>query len=378
VAIFLTGSTGYIGSYVAAGLLAEGERLNVLVRAAGPQEAAERLWRAWQLHFPDFSVFAGLVRDRVAIFPGDVTSPRFGLDDALYGRLATTTESVIHAAATLNRRSEKSCLNVNLRGTLEVIQLARRAAHLHDFRRFSHVSTVAVAGHRSHELVREDESIDWERRDYDPYARTKKFSEHMVRELLPGIPIAIFRPSIVLGDSRKPETTQFDMARAFAFLASLPVLPLRPGDRADIVPADFVADAIVTLHRQDRTAHAVYHLSSGQDSETYLQITHALAQASGGHEPRFAPALERPFGRIVNLAAGMGRNPLSRGAALLKVFYPYLIWDTVFDNSRVVTELGRKPAPFSSYCFGLLRFSREHGFRFPYREWPRQAGVLVP
>jgi thioester reductase-like protein len=378
VAIFLTGSTGYIGSYVAAGLLAEGERLNVLVRASGPQEAAERLWRAWQLHFPDFSVFAELVRDRVAIFPGDVTSPRFGLDDALYGRLATTTESVIHAAATLNRRSERSCLNVNLRGTLEVIQLARRAAHLHDFRRFSHVSTVAVAGHRSHELVREDESIDWERRDYDPYARTKKFSEHMVRELLPGIPIAIFRPSIVLGDSRKPETTQFDMARAFAFLASLPVLPLRPGDRADIVPADFVADAIVTLHRQDRTAHAVYHLSSGQDSETYLQITHALAQASGGREPRFAPALERPFGRIVNLAAGMGRNSLSRGAALLKVFYPYLIWDTVFDNSRVAAELGRKPAPFSSYCFGLLRFSREHGFRFPYREWPRQAGVLVP
>ena len=50
-----------------------------------------------------------------------------------------------------------------------------------------------------------------------------------------------------LGDSRRPETTQFDMVRAFAFLASLPVLPLRPDDRIDIVPVNYVAGAIVKL-----------------------------------------------------------------------------------------------------------------------------------
>ena len=374
----LTGSTGYIGSYVAARLLEAGEPLNVLVRAASHQEAAERLWQAWQIHFADFPSFSDHLREQVSIFTGDVTRPLFGLEESAYGRLATTSESVIHVAATLNRRSEKSCMNVNLRGTLEVIQLARRAAGLHGLRRFSHVSTVAVAGHRSHEVVTEDRSIDWERRDYDPYARTKKFSEHMVRELLADVPVAIFRPSIVLGDSRRPETTQFDMARAFAFLATLPVLPLRPGDRADIVPVDFVADSIVTLHRKDRTAHTVYHLSSGRDSETYSQITGSLAKAEGSRSPWFAPGLERPFGSLVNFAAGLGRNPISRGATLLKVFWPYLVWDTVFDNSRVVAETGQKPVPFSSYCHALLRFSREHGFRYPYREWPREAGVPVP
>lgn len=378
MATFLTGSTGYIGSYVAYGLLEAGEKLNVLVRARSEREAAERLWRAWQIHFSDFPPFADLLRERVAIFTGDVTLPHFGLGDAAYGRLATTSESIIHAAATLNRRSERSCMNVNLRGTLEVIQLARRAAQLHGLRRFSHVSTVAVAGHRLHEVVGEDESIDWARRDYDPYARTKKFSELMVRELLAGIPITIFRPSIVLGDSRRPETTQFDMARAFAFLAALPALPLRPADRIDIVPVDFVADAIVALHTRDTAAFDVYHLSSGRDSETYLEITRALAKATGHRNPIFLPGFERAFGATVNFAAGLGRNSLSRGATLLKVFFPYLVWDTVFDNVRVVAELGRKPAPFSSYCFGLLRFSREHGFRYPYREWPREAGVSVP
>ena len=64
------------------------------------------------------------------------------------------------------------------------------------------MSTVAVAGKRQNEVVTEDKSIDWERSDYDPYARTKKFCEHMIRQLLPEVPKTIFRPSIVLGDSR--------------------------------------------------------------------------------------------------------------------------------------------------------------------------------
>jgi nucleoside-diphosphate-sugar epimerase len=92
-----------------------------------------------------------------------------------------TTDSLIHCAASLNRKSEKQCLNVNLRGTLEVIQLARRAQNRNGLRRYSHVSTVAVAGKRKNEVVTEDAAIDWSRSDYDPYARTKKFCEHMAR-----------------------------------------------------------------------------------------------------------------------------------------------------------------------------------------------------
>ncbi len=97
--------------------------------------------------------------------------------------LVAPTDSIIHCAASLNRKSEKSCLNVNLRGTLEVIQLAMRARDSHGLRRFSHVSTVAVAGQRANEVVAEDTAIDWNRSDYDPYARTKKFCEHMVRQV---------------------------------------------------------------------------------------------------------------------------------------------------------------------------------------------------
>jgi thioester reductase-like protein len=378
MAIFLTGATGYIGSYLAAGLLERhGQSLNVLVRAASTEEAHQRLLQALQLHF-DFPLFREHLGARIRIFLGDLTSPQFGLSQDDYRALVAGTDSVLHCAASLNRKSEKSCLNVNLRGTLEVVQLARRAQAAHGLRRFSQVSTVAVAGQRSNETVLEDRSIDWERRDYDPYARTKKFCEHLVRELLPDVPRLVFRPSVVLGDSRRAETTQFDMVRAFAFLAGLPVLPLRPDDRIDIVPVDYVAEAIVTLHQKARPEHEIYHLSSGEASETYRGLTQSLACAGGALPPMFWPGLERPFSWAVDRLSRR-RDSIGYGASLLKVFLPYLTWNTVFDNRRVAGELGRAPAPFSSYSFPLLRFARENRFRYPYRAWPDAvAGAAQP
>jgi nucleoside-diphosphate-sugar epimerase len=368
VAIFLTGSTGYIGAHVAANLLESGASLNLLVRARDPHDAELRLWRALQLHL-DFPQFYEYLQTRVRIFRGDLTSEYFGLPRDDYDRLIHTTDSIIHCAASLNRKSEKSCLNVNLRGTLEVLQLAMRVNHYHGLRRFSHVSTVAVAGKRSNEVVTEDKSIDWDRSDYDPYARTKKFCEHMIRQLLPEVPITIFRPSIVLGDSRYPETTQFDMVQAFVFLAGLPVLPFRPNDKIDIVNVDFVADAVATLHQKEGPRFDTYHLSSGTDSQTFQELTTALAASQNKRGPLFLPLLERPFTGSVNLLSN-GKGSLARGASLMKVFLPYLVWNTVFDNTRVTSELGRKPVPFSQYSYPLLKFSRETNFSYKYQDWP--------
>jgi long-chain acyl-CoA synthetase len=372
VAIFLTGGTGYIGAHVVANLLDQHEAtLNLLVRCRDPRDAELRLWNALQLHMP-FARFYEYLQAKIRIFRGDLTSPQFGLEASDYDRLVHTTDSVIHCAASLNRKSEKSCLNVNLRGTLEVLQLARQSQYYHGLRRFSNVSTVAVAGKRSHEVVLEDQSIEWERSDYDPYARTKKFCEHMVRELLPDVPLTIFRPSIVLGDSRYPQTTQFDMVRSFVFLAGLPVLPFRPHDKIDIVNVDFVADAISTLHMKANPAHDTYHLSSGNDAQTFRELTKALAAEQNKRGPLFLPILERPFGSIVNTLANR-KGPVGHGAALMKVFLPYLTWNTVFDNTQVTTEMGRKPVPFSQYSFPLLRFSREHNFEYPYQPWPEST-----
>src|SRR5580698_1929487 len=376
MAIFLTGSTGYLGSYLVAGLFSgHPDRLNLLVRARTNEEARERLWQSLQLHFA-FPEFLEHLNSRVRIFRGDLTSERFGLSDDDYHALVDSTDSILHCAASLNRKSEKQCLNVNLRGSLEVIQLARRAQNRHGLRRYSHVSTVAVAGKRQNEVVTEDAAIDWSRSDYDPYARTIKFCEHMVHQLLPDVQKTIFRPSIVLGDSRKPETNQFDMVRAFVFLAGLPMLPFRPTDKIDIVNVDFVAGAVADLHQKANPLHTIYHLSSGTAAETFVQLTDSLAKASGKRGPMFVPKFEKSTSKMVDALAGKA-GKLGGLATLLKVFLPYLVWNTVFDNTRATTELGRKPVPFSEYSFGLLKFSRGNHFVYKYRDWPTDAAAAV-
>ncbi|MBI3270522.1 MAG: SDR family oxidoreductase [Planctomycetes bacterium] len=374
MAIFVTGTTGYIGSYVATGLL-EGhrERLALLVRAKTVEDAEERLWKSLQLHM-GFDKFLEYLRSRIDIYLGDITLPDLGLEAAAKTKLIKSMTSVIHCAASLNRKSDKACFNVNLRGTLAIIQLARAAHEQHGLRRMSDVSTVAVAGKRQDEVVTEDLTIDWERSDYDPYARTKKFCEHMLHELLPDVPITVFRPSIVLGDSRFPETTQFDMVRAFGFLSQLPILPFRRDWRIDIVPADYVGRAIVEIHQKEKPAHDAYNLSSGTASLTYGAAVEAIARAGQVRPNFFLPWLQWPFTKVVNLLADTPRELGIAGAAsLMKVFLPYLVFNTVFDNTRVCEELGEAPKSFDQYAYGLLRFAIDGGYEYPYKPWPAAA-----
>ncbi|MGC1416681.1 MAG: SDR family oxidoreductase, partial [Candidatus Acidiferrum sp.] len=231
---------------------------------------------------------------------------------------------------------------------------------------------------RRNEVVSEDVAIDWARSDYDPYARTKKFGEHMIHQLLADVPHTIFRPAIVLGDSRHEQTSQFAMVQAFDVLVRLPVLPLRSRDKIDIVPANYVSKAIVTIHQKAEPARGIYHLSSGTGSQTYKELTDALAEAGGWRRPAYWPWMGGPFSSTVNRLSN-GKSGMAHGASLLKVFWPYLDWNTVFDNSRVVAELGEAPAKFSSYAYPLLKFSRENKFRYPAKPWPKmELGMDSP
>lgn len=376
---FLTGSTGYIGSYVADLILRHhpDERLAVLVRAKTPDAARKRLWKSLQMHM-SFDEFVSFL-PRFDIYLGDLTSPELGLDADAKKKLTSTASSVLHVAASLNRKSSKTCFNVNLRGTLSVIKLARAMADTNGLRRFSDVSTAAVAGQRKNETVMEDDCVDWDRSDYDPYARTKKFCEHMVHELLPDVQRSIFRPSIVLGDSRFPETTQFDMVRAFAGLAYMRVLPFNPEWRADIVPADYVSKGIVKVHMDDNPKHEAFHMSSGEDSLSYAEIVKALRDA--GHKPKmvFAPKLKGTFGGAVEALMSTPRKwGVAPSASLMKVFLPYLTYNTVFDNSHIVEALGgEKPRSFREYGYALLRFAVDGNFTYPFKDWPSDGDEKV-
>src|SRR5205809_7255775 len=141
----------------------------------------------------------------------------------------------------------------------------------------------------------------------------------MAHHLVPVVQITIIPPAIVTYDCSRAETSQCDMVHAFHFLAHIPVLPLRPQDKIDIVPANYVGKAVVTIHQKDAPAHGIYHLSSGRGSQTYVELTDAIAQAGGMRKPVYWPWLGGPFSRTVNWAANR-KGAVGHAASLLKVF----------------------------------------------------------
>src|SRR5260370_16958068 len=180
-----------------------------------------------------------------------------------------------------------------------------------------------------------------------------------------------------MGDSRRPQTTQFDMVQAFDMLARMAILPLRANDHIDIGPANYVGAAIVKIHQMEKPHYRIYHLSSGTGSQTYRELTDSLATQGGWGKPGYWPWLGRPFSGTVNWLA-FKAGAIGYGASLLKVFWPYLDSHPVFYTSRVVEEVVEEPGNFSSYAYPLLQFSRTNHFKYPAKPWPAEAaGVAV-
>ncbi len=367
MSVLLTGGTGYLGGYaLTEWMRTRPEDVIALVRAPDRETAVGRLWHGVQLHV-DRATFASWL-PRIDIALGDLHGPGLGLDDATRDRVMATATSVLHIAASLNRRSEKACLNTNLRGTLTVVELARTLAEKGRLRRYTHVSTVAVAGERSCEVVQEDTAIDWDRSDYDPYGRTKKFAEHLAETLLAGCDPVFLRPSIVLGDSRRPETTQFDMVRAFCGLASARFVPLKAETRLDIVAADWVGEAIVAIHGAPKLEHRRFHLASGVHSPTGASIAAALAEA--GQRLTFLPWLAPTFATAIRAGLALPRGWRMRDAAvLMDVFWPYITYDTVFANDRATAVVGRPPPRFEARAASLMAWAVRNRFRYPHKSW---------
>jgi len=371
MAIFMTGATGFIGSYATEWLLRNTDHeLALLVRAPDYDAGVERLWRSLQLHMQADEFYRFL--DRICFITGDLSEPNLGISNADYDWLISNAESVLHIAAALNFRSERACTNHNLRGTLSVVKLARAIQDDHPLRRFTLVSTAAVAGERPGDTILESEPLDWDLPDFNPYTRTKKFCEHMVRELLPDVPRLYLRPSSVIGDSRFPETTQFDMVRAFCVLTDLPMLPFSRDTRIDIVNADWVGPGIAELHLREDLSHETYHLSAGAESRSMGEISEALSETLGKRTPRFVGRLKAPFEQAMDLLANLSRSgKAQRVGALLSVFVPYMAADIVYDNARSVTDLHTAPVPFTRYGADLYSYAKSVNFEFPYRSFPQ-------
>lgn len=255
--ILITGVTGSIGSWMARTLLESGRSVVALARADTPDAARARALGALRV------VGAGDYTDHVAVLHGDVCDDRMMETAALSRR---DVSCVVHCAGALEFREEFAELDqrVNVHGTANLLRLAE-TLHVP----FCHFSTAYVAGRRQGRVL--ENEIDVGQGFNNPYESSKCRAELLVRDWSrrTGLAAFIFRPSIVVGDSREGRIVNFDglynFMRLLDGMAGLNaerqfrVLGNRAATK-NIVPVDYVAR--VATHILEAGLPGTYHITN--------------------------------------------------------------------------------------------------------------------
>jgi long-chain acyl-CoA synthetase len=258
--VFLTGATGFLGTQIARRLLARaGLQLIVLVRGKSREEAAQRLCRIW---WP-WQELAGAIGARVDVLSGDVSVPHLGLTEEEYESLAGRVTHIIHSAADLRLDGPIDELRrINVQGTAEVIALARKADSHHGLGRFAHVSTAYVAGRRTGDVP--EEALSDARGFSNTYEQTKFEGELLVRAAGAELPVSVFRPGMIVGDSETGEIATFNTVYVplrLYLTGKLKVTPCKGDLPVNVVPVDYVAGAVSRLAFDSRAEGRTFHLT---------------------------------------------------------------------------------------------------------------------
>ena len=345
--VLLTGGTGFVGTEVAARLLGRAElEIVSLVPARTDAEAVHASNRAWW-HRPDLRAALG---DRVHAVAGDVTEPRLGLDPRTHADLIDRITHIVHVAADLRvDATVEELRRVNVDGVARVLGFARSVRRLE---RVLHVSTAYVAGGRRG-TVREDDLTDAYGFE-SPYEQTKYEGERLVRRAVPDLPITIVRPAMIVGDSRTGDIKTFNTFYTplrLLLSGKLRVVPASRDLRVNIVPVDYVADAIVRLTFEPNAEGRTFHLTTPTDqaptAEEVVAVTRRWARDRLGirlPSPVFAPIDLRVGGR-----AG-------------RVLAPYFRERRRFRREHTDEVLGPTVPDWHAYLPVLLDHATAHGF----------------
>jgi long-chain acyl-CoA synthetase len=356
--VLLTGATGFVGMELLARFLERTERcVYALVRAADGGEAAVRLERTLVCLFGADHPY----RERVVAVPGDITHPALGLRGRL-DDLAERVSEVVHAAAAVSFEMGLSdALEINVEGTLRVLEFAERCQARGGLRRFSYISTAYVAGEHSGCFSEDD--LDVGQRFRNPYEQSKFEAECLLAGWWERLPLTVLRPSIIVGERDSGWTASFNVLywplRAFA-RGSYVALPASRHAPVDVVPVDYVADAIFALSRAPEAEGATFHLTAGAGASSVGEIVELAA----GFFARPAPRLIDPslYRRVVHplLVRATPDERSRRALARSEVFFPYFAMRVAFDDRRSRVALraaGISPTPLRTYFQRLVEFA---------------------
>ncbi len=350
--ILMTGFPGFLGSRLLPGLLerAPGSRAACVVQ---PKFAGVARARVRELVAADPSL-----EGRIDLVSGDITRVGLGLDDAV--ALAGTVTEVWHLAAVYDLSVPRDlAMRVNVEGTANVVRFAQDCPGL---RRHQYVSTCYVSGRHCGPFRETDLDVGQSFNNF--YEETKFLAEvEVAAARAGGLPTSVYRPAIVVGDSRTGATQKFDGPYFLAqWLLRQPHWALVPvvGDptmaRFNMVPSDFVIDAIEHLSALDGSTGRTYQLADPAP----LTVDALLDEMCRATDRR---GLRVRLPRRLTEWALRHVGPLEDLVRIPADAVPYFVHPTHYDTARTTADLagsGITCPPVPDYLRTLVRFMAEH------------------
>lgn len=388
--VLLTGATGFLGTQIARRLIQKSDcTVIALVRAPDLGSAQHRSSRVWW----DWRELTEAIGTRIEVICGDVALTRLGLDATTYDRLLHVVTHIIHTAADLHVNAPIEVLRkTNVQGTANMLEFARAAHRDHNLVRFSHVATAYVCGGRRGDVP--EEALSDKYRFSCAYEFSKYEGECLVQEAKAELPISVFRPGMIVGDSQTGEIKTFN---SFYFPLKLYLtgvtrfLPANPNLRVNIVPVDYVADAVVHLTFELNAEGLNFHLTAPYES---LPSAGELAEfVREWAKQRLEINLPKPLLIPLPEFATRGRYNLSRsprqpGKILgsLQMLAPYFNEHVRFQRNNLDRLLGpydfkwREILPpileFATNCNFMHRSERTVHEQIVYRLGSKRRGVV--
>ena len=347
--VFITGFPGFLATRLVKRLAAEGARFILLTQHAFENTArnsVERIQRE-----------TGAAAQNFQIVEGDITEPGLGLSPAQLEQARAETTTIFHLAAIYDLAVDCAVAShVNVEGTLNVNNFAKSVTNL---RRYHYISTCYVAGKRQG-LIKEDE-LHHDHGFRNHYEETKYLAELEVDALKSELPITIHRPAVVVGDSHTGETAKYDgVYYLIHYLRKWPggLTLLNIGNnevRLNLVPVDFVVEAMVALAKDERATGATVQLADPAPLTTE-QLFDEISKAIGGRDS-FAtvpagivyPVLMLPFAPKIT---GLPHSAV-----------PYFFLEQTYDTTRgreLLAAHGIVCPPFPTYVGALVNFVAEN------------------